>query len=131
MADEPEQDELKQAAEKVRADLVALNNDLAVRQVPEEHEWFRRILVGILNATQQNYRSVKIGVEKMPTLAAWGARNLLELRVVTAYVLMSENNAWEFMDDFLVDLKEFWEAITRNSALTHNGGVRCAGQPQG
>lgn len=104
---------------KVLADLVNLNRDMAARQLPEEQAWFRNILVGILNATHQNYQSVKIGMVKMPTLAAWGARNLLELRIVAAYVLLSEKNARDFMDDFVVDLKEFWEAITKNSELTH------------
>jgi hypothetical protein len=77
---------------------------------PPEHLWFRNLLVGILNSAYQNYNSVEIGAAKMPTLAAWGCRNLLELRVITIYVLRSKEDAQAFKDDLAADAKELWEA---------------------
>ncbi len=55
----------------------------------------------------------------MLPLASWGARNLLELRVITTYVLRSEADALNFKDDFAADLKEFWEAMKDSSEFAH------------
>ncbi len=55
----------------------------------------------------------------MPPMASWGARNLLELRVITTYVLRSEADALNFKDDFAADLKEFWEAMKGSSEFLH------------
>lgn len=66
------------------------------------------------------YGPVEIGVQKQPYLAAWGARNPLELRVITIYVLRSKDDALAFKDDFVADLKELWEAMTNSSEIVHN-----------
>ena len=63
---------------------------------------------------------LQLASKRSPTwLKAWGARNLLELRVITAYVLRSEADALAFKDDFAADLKEFWEAVSKSSEITH------------
>jgi hypothetical protein len=100
-------------------DIVGFTNKLVEAQVSDGRTWFRNLLVGVLNSALQNYRSVEVGVAKMPSLASWGARNLLELRVITVYVLRSEADALAFKDDFLADLREFWDAIKASSEFTH------------
>ena len=55
-----------------------------------------------------------------PTLACWGARNLLELRVITTYVLKSLDNAVDFIGDLAADTREFWESIAKAARFTHN-----------
>jgi hypothetical protein len=59
-------------------------------------------------------------VPQKPTLACWGARNLLELRVITTYVLRSLDNAVDFVDDLAADTREFWENIANVGRFTHN-----------
>lgn len=71
--------------------------------VEQENIGFRNLLAGILNAALHDYKSVEIGIAKSPYLAAWGARNLLELRVITIYILKSKRNAEDFKDDLLAD----------------------------
>ena len=45
------------------------------------------MLLGILNCALLDYYSVETGTKKSIYLAAWGRRNLLELKVITTYVL--------------------------------------------
>jgi hypothetical protein len=78
------------------------------------------LLVGILISTYQNYQAVQAGVPQTPTLACWGARNLLELRVITTYVLRSEDNAVDFIDDLAADAREFWDSMGKVGRSTHN-----------
>ncbi len=80
---------LEEAISQVAARMVKLAQDLARTKVHDDHDWFRMMLVGILISTHQNYQAVLAGVPQTPTLACWGARNLLELRVITTYVLRS------------------------------------------
>src|SRR6185437_7820368 len=114
-AEDPIRAGIKQALEEM-TDFAQKLIDTAV---PSEKIWFRNLLIGLLNSTRQNYRSVEIGTAKMPPLAFWGARNLLELRVITTYVLRSEADALNFKDDFAADLKEFWEAMKDSSQFVH------------
>lgn len=82
-------------------------------EVDKEDVWFRNILLGILNSAQQDLKYVQLGVKQnSPYLAAWGCRNLLELRVITTYVVASLENATEFKNDFVIDSKEFFEALS-------------------
>ena len=97
--------------------MVKLAHDLARTKVHEDHDWFRNMLVGILISTYQNYQAVLAGVPQKPTLACWGARNLLELRVITTYVLQSLDNAVDFIDDLAADTREFWRILQRWGAL--------------
>jgi len=104
---------------KAVQDATELERRLAATEVTEEGVWFRNLMLGILKSALRDYDSVEIGVQRQPYLAAWGARNLLELRVITTYVLRSEDDALAFKDDLVADLKEFWEAMTRSSEIVH------------
>jgi len=123
MADETERPKaeasIRAAMQQVLQEMIAFSQKLIETSVPPERLWFRNSLIGLLNSTRQNYRSVEIGIAKMPPLASWGARNLLELRVITTYVLRSEADALDFKNDFSADLKEFWEAMKESSELVH------------
>jgi hypothetical protein len=88
--------------------------------VGEDGAWFRNLLFGILRCALLDHYSVTVGAQKSVYLAAWGCRNLLELRVVTAYVLASESNAITFKSDLIVDAKEFYEALTKHHVGLHN-----------
>lgn len=119
MAEEPELS-VEEAIAQVVARMVKLAHDLARTKVHDDHDWFRKMLVGILVSTHQNYQAVQLGVPQTPTLACWGTRNLLELRVITTYVLRSLENAVDFMDDLASDTREFWENIVKMGRFTHN-----------
>ena len=120
----PTGDATSAAIKKALDEMVAFTQSLIQMPVSPDELWFRNLLVGLLNSTWQNYRSVEIGVEKMPTLAAWGARNLLELRVITTYVLRSEKDALDFKDDFAADLKEFWAAMKASGEYVHGQTIK-------
>ena len=77
------------------------------------------MLCGILNCALVDYKSVEIGVQKSVYLAAWGSRNLLELKMITEYVLASEENAIDFKNDLFIDAKEFFEAVTNRHKASH------------
>ena len=111
---------LEEAIAQVVARMVKLTHDLARTKVHGDHDWFRNMLVGILISTHENYQAVLAGVPHKPTLACWGARNLLELRVITTYVLQSFANAADFIDDLAADSREFWENIAKVGRFTHN-----------
>jgi len=66
-----------------------------------------------------DYYSVQIGAQKSIYLTAWGRRNLLELKVITTYVLASEKNAIQFRNDLAIDAKEFYQALTKHHQATH------------
>jgi hypothetical protein len=106
---------MSHALEKVRE----LSRSILEATVCDEHVWFRNLLVGILNCALLDYKSVEIGVQKSIYLAAWGSRNLLELKVIATYVLASEKNAADFKNDLLIDTKEFYEAVTKSHKATH------------
>jgi hypothetical protein len=111
---------LEEAIAQVVARMVKITHDLARTKVHDELDWFRNVLVGILISTHQNYQAVLEGVPQKPTLACWGARNLLELRVISAYVLQSLDNAVDFIDDLAADSRQFWENIAKVGRFAHN-----------
>jgi hypothetical protein len=86
--------------------------------VPEDQVWFRSFLFGILNCALTDYKSVQIGVKKLIALAAWGCRNLLELRVITETLLRSEQDAIELQNALALDAREFYEAMSRSHTAT-------------
>jgi hypothetical protein len=106
---------MSQVLEKVRE----LRKSILEAAVSDEHSWFRNLLLGILNCALLDYESVEAGVQKSICLAAWGSRNLLELKVIATYVLASEKNANDFKSDLLIDAKEFYEAVTKSHEATH------------
>ena len=103
------------AVEKVRR----LYRSIQGATANEEEVWFRNLLLGILHCALLDYYSVEIGAKKSVYLAAWGRRNLLELKVITTYVLASESNAIEFRNDLVIDAKEFYEALTKHHQASH------------
>jgi hypothetical protein len=111
--------EIEQAIAQVVEHLKTLRQRIADAEVPDEQTWFRNLLVGILNCAATDYRTVEIGVEKLVELAAWGCRNLLELRVLTEYVLTAEENAVAIQGDLVLDAKEFYEAVSKSHVSAH------------
>src|SRR5690349_15853556 len=91
------QDTRQAGIAQVVARMLKLTHDLARTTVHDDLDCFKNMLVGILISTHENYQTVLEGVPQKPTLACWGARNLLELLVITTYVLRSLNNALDFI----------------------------------
>ncbi len=112
-------DEIEKAKAQLIRDVAAQRQAIAETAATDDDVWFRNLLVALLNSTLQDYRSVEIGTAKLIPLAALGRRNLLELRVITAFVLESETNARTFQIDLLIDAKELHEALSREHAATH------------
>jgi len=75
----PEQDEIDVATRKVLDDAAALVQKLATAS-GDPDDWFRNILYGILKCSLVDYDSVQNGVKRSMYEAAWGKRNLMELR---------------------------------------------------
>ncbi len=113
--------EFEEANEYVMRELVeevlAFASFLSVKDVTGGNLWFRNLLVGILRSAYENYRSIKANIAEGPTRVAWSARNLLELRAITYYVLASEENAQDFLKDVPVDKQDFLRAITTNAEI--------------
>jgi hypothetical protein len=84
-----------------------------------EEGWFGNLLLGILNCALLDYYSVQVGAQKSVYLAAWACRNLLELKVITRYVLASAGKALDFRNELAIDTKEFYEALTRHHQASH------------
>ena len=74
--------------------------------------------------TRGDYKPVEVGVKNSPYLAAWGARDLLELRVIAACIGKSEANARDFQVDFVCDNAEFWTSVIKNTVVTHREVVK-------
>jgi hypothetical protein len=66
-----------------------------------------------------DYQSVERGAKEYVPLAAWGRRNLLEDKVITEFVLESEDNARSFQIDLSADAKEFNEASSNHHRAIH------------
>jgi len=116
---EPADEELEKAKTRLIEEVIMQRQSIATAAVQEEHVWFRNLLVAIFNSTLEDYKSVEIGAKKFVPLAAWGRRNLLELRVITDFVLASEANARMFQTDLLIDAKELHDALSKDHAATH------------
>jgi hypothetical protein len=100
--------------------VIELRERIATAQVDPEQAWFRGLLVGILNCAVNDDQSVTIGcAKKYVPLAAWGARNLLELKAVTEYALGSEAKALSVREDLIIDAKEFFEAVSKAHKSAH------------
>src|ERR1700688_170280 len=84
-----------------------------------EEAWFGNFLLGILNCALLDCSAASVGPEKSVYLAAWACRNLLELRVITTYVLESEASALGFRNELAIDAKELYEAMTRHHRASH------------
>jgi hypothetical protein len=107
---------ISKAVEKVEHLALAIRDTSAL----DEYMWYRNLLLGILNSALLDYRYTQIGAkQKSPYLAAWSCRNLLELKVIATYVLTSTENAKSFKNDFVVDVKEFYEGISQRHKAMH------------
>jgi hypothetical protein len=114
----PEQDEIEAATRKVIDDAAGLVQQLATAS-SDPDDWFRNLLHGILKCSLEDYGAVQKGVQGSMYEAAWGKRNLLELRVITAYVLGSRANATEFKHQLIHDARMFYDALSTLQELTH------------
>ena len=121
MTDEKSTDkEIEQAIQKSVEKVEQLALTIRDTSVGDEDAWYRNLLLGILNSALLDFRYLQIGEKQYsPYLAAWSCRNLLELKVIATYVLASADNAKTFKNDFVVDAKEFYEAISKRHRATH------------
>jgi hypothetical protein len=113
-------EEIERAIQKSIEKVEQLALTIRDTSVGDEDVWYRNLLLGILNSTLLDFRYLQIGEKQhSPYLAAWSCRNLLELKVIATYVLASAANAKTFKNDFVVDAKEFYEAIGKRHRATH------------
>lgn len=76
----------------------------SLKPVDEKNGWFFQIVFELMDASLSNYDQLRVGyLENNSPLLAWSCRNLLELAILTKYVLVSEANARRFADDRLID----------------------------
>ncbi len=106
---------LSQAIDQIQKSLKALRDT----KVDDNDLWFKNLLCGILDCALLDHETVERGIRESVPKAAWGRRNLLELRTITEYVLSSLENAANFRNDFVIDVKEFWEAMTAIHKNSH------------
>lgn len=112
-------DPMERAISELIENICILRKTILETSVTKNNNWFKNLLYSILTCALQDFNSVLDGARKSTYLAAWGRRNLLELKTVAQYILASKQNALEFRNDFLVDIKEFYEAITLSQQETH------------
>jgi hypothetical protein len=110
--------EIESIMTQVVEHIKALRQQIADTKVPEDQVWFRNFLFGILNCALTDYKSVQIGVKKLIALAAWGCRNLLEIKVITENLLRSEQDAIDLQNALTLDAREFYEAMSRSHTAT-------------
>lgn len=94
---------------------------IAVQDGDSSAPWFPNLLVCIMNSTLREYQHSKIGLKKHTPLLAWACRNLLELDVLTKFVLQSEENARRFIGHRLVDGIDIFQQA-RSYQLFHEPG---------
>jgi hypothetical protein len=114
-------DERAEIVQHVLVEMRSLLNSLEQATVSEDEKWFRNLLCGLLKSALIDHEFLKHGVEgNSPSLAAWASRNLLELKTITTYVLISKETATDFRNDALVDAKEMYEALTSYTKAAHD-----------
>src|SRR5580698_3492529 len=86
---------------------------LGVAVVSADLVWFRDLLFALLKSAILDYcyveRTSKLTDARM---MAWGRRNLIELTVITEFVLESEVNATQFQTEIAKDGAEFHAALS-------------------
>jgi SpoVK/Ycf46/Vps4 family AAA+-type ATPase len=105
--------EISQAFTKALEDMRALGQKIIDASASTDQVWFRNLLVGIIDCALKDQHNVQIGIQKFIPLVAWATRNLLEFRIVTSYVLRSGSNTNQFKTDLLIDVKEFYENVSK------------------
>src|ERR1035441_7030419 len=91
--------------------------ELGTAEVSSDDVWFRNLLFALLKSAWVDYLTVARGAEEYVPLAAWGRRNLLEDKVITEYVLESDDNARSFQADLAADAKELNAAADRRRGV--------------
>jgi hypothetical protein len=104
---------------QVLIDIKKQLKELGTAVVSADDVWFRNLLFALLKSAWMDYQSVERGAKEYVPLAAWGRRNLLEDKVITAFVLESEDNARSFQIDLSADAKEFNEAFSNHHRAMH------------
>jgi hypothetical protein len=108
---------LSGAADATFAQLREFGNGL--RPVDEKNGWFFQIVFELMDAALSDYQRLRAGCnENNSQLSASACRNLLELAILTKYVLISEANARRFADDRLIDGCEIITSL-KDSGASH------------
>jgi hypothetical protein len=110
---------LENATRTLLAEVTQQLKQLGETEVPQDDVWFRNLLFALLKSAIIDFQSVQRGATEYVPLAAWGRRNLLEDKVITEFVLESEENARSFQTDLSIDAKELNEAFTKHHIATH------------
>jgi hypothetical protein len=111
--------EISEAFSKALDDMRALGQRINDTTASTEDVWFRNLLLGIIDCALKDHHNAKIGIQQFAPLAAWATRNLAELRIVTAYVLKSASNAAQFKSELMIDVKEFYENVSKSTVAGH------------
>lgn len=106
---------ISQLLEKIRR----LHRSISEAPNSDADNWFRNLILGILGSALHDYQSVEIGARNSIYLLAWGRRNLLELKVITKYILASGSNADDFKNELVTDAKEFYQAIAKLTEVSY------------
>ena len=70
------------------------------------------VVYALGDSAKTNYLTLRKALDTADqTLSAWSCRNLLELSIFTQFVLMSKNNADQFVEDRLIDGHEMAVAL--------------------
>jgi len=80
------------------------------------------LLSVMLLAVSREYEQLKAGYEKYTGLAGWACRNLLELDILTKWVLQSPAKAKRFVADVAIDGTELFESL-KAWLLHHDPGA--------
>jgi hypothetical protein len=94
---------------------------ITVQEGDAPEPWFPNLLVKLINSTLREYQHSKIGLQKHTPMLAWACRDLLELDVLTKYVLNSEANARRFIAHRLIDGIEIFKYV-KDYQLFHEPG---------
>jgi hypothetical protein len=109
--------QIEEAVAQVVQDVIQLHQRIADADVDEGDVWFKNLFCRILTAALQDFEHVRI--TQPVNFIAMSRRNLLELEMITRYVLASERGAVKVKHDLLIDAKEFWEACSKHMKASH------------
>src|ERR1017187_917939 len=75
--------------------------------------WFVNVLTALLRGLIIEYEQLNLGYKQSARLMAWACRNLMEISVYTEYVLKSEENASELIEDMLMDALDVFTSFKK------------------
>ena len=108
---------IEEAVAQAVQDVVRLHQQIANTDVGEGDVWFKNLLCRILTAALRDFEHVRVALPV--TFIAMSRRSLLELEMITRYVLDSKGGAVKVKHDLLIDAKEFWEACSNHIKASH------------